>query len=162
MVPMQDSAKLNIMTSADLQKQPVEIHINAAANDTHYYALGRYLNDDGVVLNTTDNRNVYAMAYESAKDGSNNTVIFEKTTNATNYDNGQVNNNDALNVIIWHNAANIDLGQDMKVSIILNGEETALEDAVYDATTDTLTFTYPQTNGLYMDGFDVLVLTKAA
>jgi len=50
----------------------------------------------------------------------------------------------------------------MKVSIILNGEETALEDAVYDATTDTLTFTYPQTNGLYMDGFDVLVLTKAA
>jgi len=38
MVPMQDSKALNISTSADLQKHAVDFHVNAAANDTHFYA----------------------------------------------------------------------------------------------------------------------------
>jgi len=50
------------------------------------------------------------MAYESAKDGSNTTVIFEKTSNATDLDNGKVNANDAISKLVWHNAANTDLG----------------------------------------------------
>jgi hypothetical protein len=27
--------------------------MNPTANDTHFLAMGRYLNDDGIVLNTT-------------------------------------------------------------------------------------------------------------
>lgn len=100
------------------------------------------------------------MAYESAKDGSNTTVIFEKTSNATDVEMGKVNANDAISKLVWHNAVNTGLGQDMTVTYLVDGKESPLEDAVYDSATDTLTWMHHETEGLYIGDYTILTLTK--
>merc|ERR1711957_845821 len=57
-VPMQDAKALGIMNSADLQEHPVDFHVSPTSNVTHFIAAGRYLNDDGLVLNVTGHQNV--------------------------------------------------------------------------------------------------------
>lgn len=51
-IPMQDAETLNVNTTADLQKEPVDFHILSALNSTYekpyYEASGDYINDDGV------------------------------------------------------------------------------------------------------------------
>jgi len=49
----------------------------------------------------------------------------------------------------------------MKVTYLVDGQESPLEDAVYDSTTDTLTWLHHETAGLYIGDYTILTLTKA-
>ena len=118
---MQDAKALGAMKSADLQQKPVDFHINAAPNNTdEFYAYGRYLNDDGIVLNNTGKHNNYSITFNLDKDGSGS-LVFEKTSSATELEKERVNLNDAINKLVWHNAANTNLGQNMALSVTVEG-----------------------------------------
>ena len=118
-VPMQDAKALKAMTSADLQDEPVDFHVSPIANGTHFSAMGRYLNDDGLVLNVTGNQNVYAITYESAKTDIGSTLFFERSANASSMVDDEVNGNDSLGMLKFHNAKATMNGQNMKVAKIL-------------------------------------------
>jgi len=140
---MQDAKALKAMTSADLQDEPVDFHVSPIANGTHFSAMGRYLNDDGLVLNVTGNQNVYAITYESAKTDIGSTLFFERSANASSMVDDEVNGNDSLGMLKFHNAKATMNGQNMKVAKILASDPSkpvALsDDAIYDETTDILT-----------------------
>lgn len=65
-------------------------------------------------------------------------------------------------MIKWHNAAASMLGQDMEVHI--DGYNKKLDNAVYDATTDTLTFKIEnpdaEDTAVYLDVITKLTLVK--
>jgi len=64
-VPMQDGAALgsqeNARTTKDLQNYPVDFHIlpDCMTDASKCSGSGRYLNDDGEVLDLEDNVNLY-------------------------------------------------------------------------------------------------------
>jgi hypothetical protein len=152
-VPMQDAKALGAMKSADLQAQPVDFHVSPTSNDTHHHAMGRYLNDDGTVLNVTGYQNVYAITYESAKTDVGSTMFFERSANASEVESDYpevVNANDELSMIKFHNAKATMNNQDMKVSAVFKNATTAipLSDATYDENTDILTFKQSATEGV--------------
>ena len=49
---MQNATSLNVLTTKDLQKNPIDLHINPLLDEKSglYKATGTYLNDDGEVL----------------------------------------------------------------------------------------------------------------
>lgn len=55
LVPMQDATSLNVNTTVDLQGEPVDIHILPTCDLTNCTATGEYINDDGLVLELTNN-----------------------------------------------------------------------------------------------------------
>jgi len=65
-VPMQDAETLNVNTTFDLQKHPVDFHINGKLNETSiapfFEAYGDYINDDGESTNDTG-VNAYTISY---------------------------------------------------------------------------------------------------
>jgi len=142
---MQDAKALKAMTSADLQDEPVDFHVSPIANGTHFSAMGRYLNDDGLVLNVTGYQNVYSITYESAKTDIGSTLFFERSANASKLvDKDEVvNGNDSLGMLKFHNAKATMNGQNMKVAKILASDPSTpvalSDDAIYDETTDILT-----------------------
>lgn len=53
MVPMQDTLTMDSLNnSAELQNMPVDFHINPSCNTTDCSAEGRYLNDNGWIVDT--------------------------------------------------------------------------------------------------------------
>lgn len=168
-VPMQDAKALNAMTSADLQKQPVDFHVSPTANTTHFVAMGRYLNDDGVVLNVTGYQNVYGITYESVKTDVGSTMFFERSANASMVESDHpevVNANDELSTIKFHNAKATMNSQNMKVSAVFKNDTATpvpLTDATYDETLDILTFKQSATEGvIYLPDLVSLTMTPAA
>ena len=65
MVPMQNAKDLKINTTADLQKKPVDFHINPDYNPDLdiWEASCQYLNDDGLVLDYEGKQNLYKLYY---------------------------------------------------------------------------------------------------
>lgn len=62
LVPYQNAAALGAMTTVDLQKQPIDLHIlgsKVSTDNNNWNAVGVYVNDDGVNLELTDNWNRY-------------------------------------------------------------------------------------------------------
>lgn len=63
---MQDGTALgeekNARTTKDLQGHPVDFHLLPGCT-TDCDATGRYLNDDGEVLNQENNVNIYSLSY---------------------------------------------------------------------------------------------------
>ncbi len=58
-IPFQNASALNISSSEDLQRHPVDIHINPqnlskTATTVQWRAQGQYVNDDGVAPITPD------------------------------------------------------------------------------------------------------------
>jgi len=110
-VPMQDGSMLakekGARTTADLQKYPVDFHINPACNATFCVADGTYLNDDGVILDITANQNIYEMSYVQDLSAADTfTLTIDHLFNATNYGTDNVvNMNDNLGNIEIYNAA---------------------------------------------------------
>ena len=54
-VPMQDTTTKNFNTSVDLQSWPIDLHVSGSQSeesDGTWFSQGRYINDDGVTLNT--------------------------------------------------------------------------------------------------------------
>ena len=49
---MQNASLLNVLTTKDLQKHPIDLHINPLFDKESgsYLANGTYLNDDGEIL----------------------------------------------------------------------------------------------------------------
>jgi len=63
-IPMQDSEALKVKTTEDLQVAPIELLVNTDSDGTGTWtANGTYLNDDGVVYNTTNKQNIYKIDF---------------------------------------------------------------------------------------------------
>jgi hypothetical protein len=62
-VPLQNATLLNINTTAQLQKNPVDIHINPLCT-VECKAAGRFLNDDGKTNDTDGFTNIYTFNYK--------------------------------------------------------------------------------------------------
>ena len=62
---MQNASYLKIKTTADLQKKPVDFHINPDYNPylDIWEASGYYINDDGLVLDYEGKQNFYKLYY---------------------------------------------------------------------------------------------------
>jgi len=67
LVMLQNATALNIMTSKELQKYPVDMHIlGAAGKQGHgWYAIGSHVNDDGENVTLSNNYNQYSFAATS-------------------------------------------------------------------------------------------------
>lgn len=64
-VPMQNATGLGVNTTTDLQDYPVDFHVNPACNLSYLcLADGQFINDDGLVLNTTGSQNIYRITYD--------------------------------------------------------------------------------------------------
>jgi len=118
-VPMQDGSKLaaveEVRTTVDLQSHPVDLHVmpNCGAE---CQAAGRYLNDDGLVLDTTANQNVYQLTYSHTNATAQEvpalltlTVTRQENGKATNIDKELVNQNDVLAAVYISNAKALNL-----------------------------------------------------
>ena len=126
-----------IKTSQDLKDHPVEFHILPACDATACSASGRYLNDDGISLDTTPN--VYALTYAQPVGG---VITF---TVAANEGAAKVDENDVLGALHIYNAAaqTLSTGSYNVVATKLDGTTTVdlgTTDA-YDANKDRLIWT---------------------
>lgn len=137
----ESNPKLQMLTTADMQQQPVEFHVLPTCNDTDCTAAGDYLNDDGVILNLTNNRNIYSLAFGFKKGGSPQTLTFSLThvLFAQNYPQGVVNMNDLLGGLFIYNANALNLKGTYNVSVTTTeGTSKINAQGVYDAYTDRL------------------------
>lgn len=126
----------NIKTSQDLKKFPVEFHILPLCDTTSCVSNGRYLNDDGVSVDTTPN--VYTLAYAQPIGGA---ITFTVTASEGA---AVVDANDVLGAFHVYNAAAQTLTGSYTVQATkLDGTTTmdlGTTDA-YDANMDRLVWT---------------------
>jgi len=90
-VPIQNASRYNVNTTADLQNNPVDLHIHPSCNSEHICtANGTLWNDDGEVLNYAGSHNRYLFNFSmNATDPAKPSpiVLFVNPTNKTLADN---------------------------------------------------------------------------
>jgi hypothetical protein len=96
---MQDATLLNVNTTADLQKSPVDLHIHPRSENTGFSATGDYINDDGTVFDTNQTHNDYTFDYYRFDVDSDITINISMSEQASNYEDFKVNENDNLGSI---------------------------------------------------------------
>ena len=141
--------KETFRTTADMQKKPVDFHINPNCNGaSDCLASGEYYNDDGITLDLEGNQNVYSFNFEFTQAATPVALTFTvtKTADATNFDNSVINNNDYMDTLYVHNALALGLddvthpnGFSVQATWV-SGETVAYGTAKYDAYTDRLAF----------------------
>ena len=105
---MQDSEALKVKTTEDLQVAPIELLVNTDSDGTGTWtANGTYLNDDGVVYNTTNKQNIYKIDF--TWDQTKATFEFNRTASATEGTNSTIceeciNMNDRMDKFTIYNA----------------------------------------------------------
>lgn len=87
--------------------------------------------------------NSYAIGYKHDNDKAPAQLTIEITqaAKADTYENNMVNQNDVLESVHIYNAAALGINTGYTVSVVMGADPTVLNDAVYDATWDRLTFT---------------------
>jgi hypothetical protein len=113
-IPMQNgpvqNKHMNITNTYQQQDLPVDLHIHPSCvngtDTSKCFATGRYINDDGVTLEMENNTNFYEFSFskENVPTATVFTLNVTQKMNATNFDNGVVNMNDAVNSIQIYNA----------------------------------------------------------
>lgn len=148
--PMQDGLTLattnKARTTKDLQQYPVDFHLVPSCT-TDCTAEGRYLNDDGVTLDQTNNVNIYSLSYSHSNASETEqpaklTVTVKQTATASNFKDNIVNQNDVLqNIhIMYATALRLNTGTYNVNVYKLDKSQVTLADAKYDATFDRLSF----------------------
>ena len=125
-----------IKTTQDLKSYPVEFHILPLCDTTSCVSNGRYLNDDGVSVDTTPN--VYTLAYAQPIGGA---ITFTVTANEGA---AVVDANDVLGAFHVYNAAAMTLTGSYTVQATKLDGTTTMDlgkTTDYDATLDRLVWT---------------------
>jgi hypothetical protein len=109
-----------------------------------WVAHGRYINDDGEVLNITNNYNSYTF-YASFDGADTITVLIGMDAQATEHlvkDTGcyLVNQNDLLGGMFFYNAKAFKLGDKFTATVTYQSGQTNTFNAVYDSLSDRLSF----------------------
>jgi hypothetical protein len=159
-VPFQNASQLNISTSEDLQKHPVDLIINPqnmtkSAELIEWRATGVYVNDDGNTVNITENHNHYmiSFSYSDVRSAGNNDTETIKITvsqkiggEAKNYYNNEtkcmkINGNDILGGIYINDEFEFFQAKVYQVRLIRPDMTTdVLGDAVYDPQTNRVVY----------------------
>lgn len=150
-IPMQNATAANINTTAQLQDLPVDFHILGSLNadGQSWAASGSYYNDNGTVLNITDNYNKYTIsASGSTSDPTAIRVTVQPTVLANNYQGdgncSAVNMNDYLGGLQIYNGQNLGLTNDYYViGRFLNNTEALVGEAHYSSYTDRVVMDAP-------------------
>ena len=147
-VPFQNATALEAMTTADLQKEPVELHIHSqllAPAFTDYLATGQYLNDDGVTLDTDKKQNKYDLFFEWNNVKGTFTVDHYASADDYKKENGYpcdgcVNENDQLGMLQIYSGKFTNMNQAFNVKIIKKdkSEQSLGYAAKYDTDSDRL------------------------
>jgi hypothetical protein len=176
MVPLQDAKKLDIRTTVDLQKIPVDFHVLPLPSDPsalNWRASGIYANDDGLNLDVTGNWNQYSFSlvgqYSGTAPDITETILLNivaKVT-ATNFQSKDdtlcyaVNQNDYLNQIFIYNAGSFKQSDTYTVTATTtDGKDVDAGSAKYDQTTDRIVYT-PNT-ALCLTKYQQLKFVKSA
>jgi hypothetical protein len=124
-----------IKTTQDLKTYPVEFHILPLCDATSCVSNGRYLNDDGVSVDTTPN--VYTLAYAQPVGDAITITVTASDAAAV------VDANDAVGALHVYNAASQGLTGSYTVSAttVEDGTMDLGTTTAYDATTDRLIWT---------------------
>jgi len=150
-MPMQDGTKLGedetkVRNIKGLQAHPVDMHLLPKCEAGKCTAAGRYLNDDGEVLDQTGNVNIYTLDF--SYDGSEGvepaamTFTVTQAAKATKAPNNIVNENDVLQSLHINNGAVLKFATAYTVTVTKADDTTVTyADATYDAMWDRLTFT---------------------
>ena len=126
----------NVKTSQDLKAQPVEFHILPLCDATSCVSNGRYLNDDGVSVDTTPN--VYTLAYAQPVGGAITFTVTASDGAAV------VDTNDVLGALHVYNAAAQTLTGSYTVQATKLDGTTTMDlgtTTAYDASMDRLVWT---------------------
>lgn len=122
-IPYQDATELKAMTTADLQDQPVELHIHGMAlapDYSSYTASGYYVNDDGFSLDVTNKQNKYFTMF--SWDQTTATISFTQSKTAHDYSDSKlctfcVNKNDQLSKVKIYNAKLKNMNKQFRVTV---------------------------------------------
>lgn len=87
-VPLQNAMVHKPRTSSNLQNEPVDLHLHAKSSEDDdgkklWKAHGRYLNDDGISLNTHNKQNKYELTFNW--DNLNASISIKQTDQASSY-----------------------------------------------------------------------------
>lgn len=152
-VPLQQ-IPLNLNTSAELQKLPVDFHVVGTVSDPDtltWSATGTYINDDGITLDTTGNYNQYVIISRRSGSGATEKMLFTINPNvkATKHVSETdplcfaVNQNDFLGTIYFYVAGLYTPSKTYTVTAV-DAQFKPLEftgTATYDSATDRIVFT---------------------
>jgi alpha-glucosidase (family GH31 glycosyl hydrolase) len=156
-IPFQNASALNITTSEDLHKHPVDLHINprnvTKTNRTRLYtASGVYVNDDGMTTHQNGTFNKYQLSFTYTDVVNNNTDdetvslrISLKDMATRNYTNetkcSTINKNDILGGIYIYDEYRMFQYNDYKVMLLRpDGTYEALGVANYDMHTNRMVY----------------------
>ena len=164
---MQDTTTIKFSTTGDLQKQPVEFNILGSISsngNNQWTASGRYINDDGLTLDLTNNVNAYTL-YTSF-DGTS-TISFRVGMDlvASNFMQADkcmaVNKNDYLSSLSFHNAKAFGVNADFTVSVVQKqGTYSGSVTASYDAVNDRLHMVVAAGSEVCLSNLLTIKLTK--
>ena len=139
-------------TTADLQAQPVELHIHGrpiGSAFNKFTATGLYLNDDGVALDVAGKQNVYNVDY--LWDQTMATIKINATATADDYADSKicakcVNNNDKLGKVQIYDAKASSMDKQFTVEVKGTESRQLGPIAKYDAASDRLVIDFSATD----------------
>ena len=128
-----------VKTVADLQKFPIELHVNGLCTDATNVvcqASNTYVNEDGISKNFHDTYTEYDISFHTFQGGQWRLEFSNKQNRAT-----EVNANDFVGRVEIYNAASLGLNNTYTADLELEGSTTDTElpnKAEYDSYTDRL------------------------
>ena len=146
------------MTSYDLQQHATDFVIApkaASQSQLIYNAAGKFINDDGVSLDTTDKQNAYELTFQALIEQNSATLEFKRTASAKP---DMVNNNDLLGQIDILGADKVSLFKN-PVNVTVqwqNSTEWVLGQATFNSTSERLVVKKPTVD---VNLFDITKLT---
>lgn len=151
--PLQDAKAVMPRTTADMARQPINLHVNLFDNTTAagaWEAEGHLVNDDGLSVDPLDRNNAYAISF--TYDATSLTMAVTHSVTAKegldpDVCAGCVNMNDRVALFAVYNAGAVGLTADLTDIVLTKPDETTVTiagAASYDAETDQLSFTPPE------------------
>lgn len=131
-------------------------------------ATGLYYNDDGTVLNTTGNSNLYRLTLDGVVNAPQFTLTIKNLTTATNSANGgscsAINQNDYIGSLYIYNAAGNNLDKINPYKVVatyeLDGSTYEVGTATYDHVTQRIVFVAPTALKLCLSAISKIDFTQ--
>lgn len=145
-IPMQDNKDIQAHTTAELQREAVELHVLPNCTDTtkDCTALGLYYNDDGETLVETE-VNVYYLNYTQPQGKATTMTLNHQYKFAGK----KINANDDLDGVSIYNAKayGFDSAKYTVTATLEDNSTVVLSDAEYVPMTDRLTYNFGGVDG---------------